>query len=137
MLVLVRGVSGSGKSTFAQELVESNPDICHYEADMWMVDQEGNYLFNPKMLSVVHGECQRHTKKSLEEGKIVVVSNTFTQVWEMKPYIEMAEELGVVVIINRMTGSYKNVHGVPDHVVKVMEDRFEDYEGENIIPPST
>jgi hypothetical protein len=57
----------------------------------------------------------------------VVVSNTFTQEWEMKPYIEMAERYGyrvhTLIVENRHGGN--NVHGVPDDKLEIMKNRFE------------
>jgi adenylate kinase family enzyme len=46
ILYCVRGVAGSGKSTFAKTLVKK--DYCHKEADMFFVDREGNYKFEPQ-----------------------------------------------------------------------------------------
>jgi hypothetical protein len=57
----------------------------------------------------------------------IVVSNTFTQEWEMEPYVEMAKEWGytvfTIVVENRHGG--KNVHGVPDDKLEIMRNRFE------------
>ena len=57
----------------------------------------------------------------------VVVSNTFTQEWEMKPYYELAEKYGYtvfsLVVENRHNGI--NTHGVPDETLEKMENRFE------------
>jgi len=46
-LVIIRGLPGSGKSTFAKKFVEKG--FKHYEADMWMVDKDGNYSFDPSV----------------------------------------------------------------------------------------
>jgi phenolic acid decarboxylase len=57
----------------------------------------------------------------------VVVSNTFTQEWEMEPYFEMARRYGyrvhTVIVENRHGGS--NVHGVPEDKLEIMKNRFE------------
>ena len=57
----------------------------------------------------------------------IVVSNTFTQDWEMKFYRNIAKRYGykvhTIVVENRHGGM--NVHGVPADKVQVMEDRFE------------
>jgi hypothetical protein len=59
--------------------------------------------------------------------KRVIVSNTFTQEWEMKPYYEMAEEYGYrvysLIVENRHSGV--NEHGVPDETLEKMENRFQ------------
>lgn len=57
----------------------------------------------------------------------IVVSNTFTQEWEMEPYFKLAEKYGYtvfsVIVENRHGG--KNEHGVPEEKVQVMKDRFQ------------
>jgi hypothetical protein len=57
----------------------------------------------------------------------IVVSNTFTQEWEMKPYMEMAEKYGfkvfTVIVENRHGGL--NVHDVPEDKLEAMRSRFE------------
>ena len=57
----------------------------------------------------------------------IVVSNTFTQEWEMKPYFEMAELYGYqvfsIVVENRHGGI--NQHNVPEDKIEQMKNRFE------------
>ena len=56
-----------------------------------------------------------------------MVSNTFTQEWEMKPYMDLAKEHGykvfTIVVENRHDG--KNVHNVPEDKIEQMANRFE------------
>jgi len=60
------------------------------------------------------------------EHSPVVVSNTFTQEWEMEPYFELAKKYGYkvfsIVIENRHGGT--NEHGVPEDKVEQMKNRF-------------
>jgi hypothetical protein len=57
----------------------------------------------------------------------IIVSNTFTQEWEMEVYYLLAEEMGYqvtsLIVENRHGG--QNVHGVPEDKLKAMRDRFE------------
>jgi hypothetical protein len=57
----------------------------------------------------------------------VVVSNTFTQEWEMEAYYNLAKEHGYtvfsLVVENRHAGV--NVHGVPADKLEQMKNRFE------------
>jgi predicted kinase len=125
MLYLVRGVPGSGKSTFAKTLVKK--DYCHKEADMFFVDGEGNYKFEPSKIKDAHKWCQEEMDFLMRlEHSPVVVSNTFTQEWEMEPYFELAKKYGYkvfsIVIENRHGGT--NEHGVPEDKVEQMKNRF-------------
>jgi predicted kinase len=126
-LFLVRGIPGSGKSTFAKEL-----DGIHFETDNYfMVD--GEYNFDSSKLKEAHQWCQNEVNNAMilnHTAKIndrIVVSNTFTQEWEMKPYFEMAKEWGYtvfsIIVENRHGGV--NEHGVPEDKLKMMKNRFE------------
>lgn len=126
-LILIRGVPGSGKSTLAKKLVHELPCnvVLNIEADAFFIDNQGNYKFDPTRIKDAHSWCQAETEHALKHGASVIVSNTFTQLWEMQPYFEMAEKYGAEVVVYLCQGNFKNVHGVPDAKVKQMRDRFE------------
>lgn len=118
-LVLIRGLPGSGKSTLARKMADTH---CHVEADKYFERQGDGYVFNPKDLPAAHAWCQKQTKELLDSGFNVVVSNTFTQKWEMEPYLKM----GYPVKIITATGNYNNIHGVPPETIERMKARWED-----------
>ena len=125
-LILLRGLPGSGKSTLAKLLVDK--DYCHKEADMFFVDREGNYNFDPSKIKDAHSWCKGEVAHLMKyEHSPIVVSNTFTQEWEMDDYYKMAEELGYLVtsIITENRHGGKNEHGVPDDKLETMKNRFE------------
>lgn len=100
----------------------------HYEADMFFIDGFGNYNFDPTKIKDAHQWCQGMVKGDmiLEYPK-VVVSNTFTQEWEMKPYMDMAKEYGYMVfsvIVENIHGGV-NEHNVPEDKIEQMRNRFE------------
>jgi predicted kinase len=125
-LYIIRGVPGSGKSTKARELLAKNPKLKHFEADMFF-ERSGPYKFNPAKIKDAHHWCQNEVRTSLKEGHSVIVSNTFTKIWEMVAYIQMAKENGATVEVLTLDGGYENVHGVPKEKVQEMRDRFEKY----------
>ena len=107
VLYIVRGIPGSGKSTFAKTLTSNV-----FEADHYFYDNDGNYKF------------VRYAMESSFEK--IAVSNTFTQEWEMQPYIDMAKEYDYKVfsvIVENIHGG-KNIHNVPDDKIKQMKERF-------------
>lgn len=129
-LILVRGIPGSGKSTLAQRLVTLNRHVhrCsveHYEADMYFLDEQGNYNFDAERLVVAHGWCLRKTREGLERGGTVIVSNTFTTKRELKPYFNLAKEFGIVPVVYLAQNQFNNVHNVPADKLQAMRDRFQ------------
>ena len=120
-LFIIRGLPGSGKTTFAEKLKADGIVSDVVEADHFMTDQNGNYKFDAKMLERCHQECQMWTKYYLDLGRDVAVANTFTRKWEILPYIKMGYDYTIV----EMTGNFPNVHGVPKNVIETMAKRWE------------
>lgn len=131
-LYLIRGISGSGKSTYAKHLMKQNPTLSHYEADMFFY-KDGEYNFNPTLIKDAHAWCKNKTEEDLKHGKSVIVSNTFTQKWELEPYIQLAQKYGAKLIIKKASGNYQNIHNVPQEVLNNMKSRWEDIDGEENI----
>lgn len=128
-LLLIRGLPGSGKTTLARKMVAEakvSADIAIFEADMFFEDANGNYNFSPAKIKDAHEWCQAKTVEYLGYGYDVIVSNTFTQVWEMQFYLDLASPTVEVSVITAL-GEYKNIHGVPDAALQRMKDRWEDY----------
>ena len=125
MIYLIRGLPGSGKSTYAKNL-----NCLHLEADMYhMVN--GEYKFDVSKLSKAHHWCMMSFLKSIEDGATdIVISNTFTTFKEIEPYIDICKGYNRDYKIIRMIGNYGSVHNVPEEVITKMSERFEDIEGE-------
>ena len=125
-LFLLRGLPGSGKSTLAKMLV-GDKDYCHKEADMYFIDENGNYQFDVTKLRDAHAWCQEEVEFLMKYEHKVVVSNTFTQEWEMLPYYDLAKKyeyrVHSLIVENRHGGV--NEHGVPEDKLELMKKRFE------------
>jgi len=98
----------------------------HFEADMWISD-EGRFSFDPSKLEYAHAKCQAACSEALKLGVSVVVSNTFTRVWEMEAYLKMAEEFSAQLTVIEVQSNHENIHGCPSGTIKKMRDRWEDY----------
>ena len=123
-LVLIRGLPGSGKTHQAKNLAELY-GWEHYEADHYMLNKFGEYEFDSNKLKTVHNFCQANTERTLELGRTVIVANTFTRIWEMQPYIDMAAKLKIKCHIFTATGNYANVHNVPEETIERMRSNWE------------
>jgi predicted kinase len=131
VLFLVRGLPGSGKSTFATHIWNEYA-VC--EADKFFYDKEGNYNFDPSKIKDAHAWCKNEVETRMIDHQNneqyypeIAVSNTFTQEWEMKDYFDLADKYGYkvvsLIVENRHGG--KNVHGVPEDKLEIMKNRFE------------
>ena len=126
-LYIVRGVPGSGKSTFAKSI-----GGIHIEADQFFMEN-GKYNFDITKIKLAHKYCKNQTEAWMKTDGVqvnndkIVVSNTFTQEWEMEPYFELAEKYGYrvfsLIVENRHDG--KNIHDVPEDKLEQMKNRFE------------
>lgn len=121
ILAIVRGISGSGKSTYAKSL---GGFYTHLENDQFFM-VNGEYKFDVNLLQYAHKWCLMNTIKGLLSGN-VVVSNTFTRVWEMEKYFEISSILNIKILVREMKTEYTNTHGVPPKVIQSMKDRWEE-----------
>ena len=121
-LYLLRGLPGSGKSTLAGGLGGE-----HVEADQYFMSN-GEYHFDGLKIKIAHDWCKNQVSDWMFlEIKKIVVSNTFTQEWEMEAYYKMASQHGYrvysLIVENRHGGV--NEHGVPEEKLEQMKNRFE------------
>jgi predicted kinase len=117
-LILVRGLPGSGKSTVAKKIGGR-----HLEADMYFMEG-GEYKFDANRIRDAHEWCQSETRRNLEIGNSVVVSNTFTTIKELRPYFDIAKEFNIVPSVITCHNQFANVHNVPEETLARMKARF-------------
>ena len=131
-LILIRGLPGSGKSTFAKELMKKDEISNHYEADMFFMKNK-KYEFDVTQIGNAHSWCQTKTMEKLLKNETVIVSNTFTQLWELQPYFNMGTMLDVEVVVYCMKSLYPNIHEVPELIIEGMKNKWEAYKDEKEI----
>lgn len=119
-ITLIRGIPGSGKSTFASMM---NVDF-KISTDDFFADYT---KFDKSKLGIAHKWCQLEVETRMLLNESIAVANTFTQEWEMQPYFDLAEKYGYrvhTIIMENRHGSV-NVHNVPIDTITKMVDRFE------------
>ena len=90
-LIIMRGVSSSGNSTIAKTLVG---DGKIFSTDDYFM-QGNNYVFDPKKIGLNHKLNQSRAEEAMKQGITpIVIDNTNTESWEMKPYVLAADKYG-------------------------------------------
>ena len=123
ILIIVRGIPGCGKSTFAK-LLTNEEAICTADEFM-MVD--GVYKFRVEKLARAHAKCKEKCEAlmSMAQPKIVV-ANTSTTNRETKPYHDLAVKYGYkvfsIIVENKHGGI--DEHNVPKETLDKMKLRF-------------
>lgn len=159
-LIILRGIPGSGKSTFAKKALPKATLIA--SADDGMMEGEGTerkYVFAPAKLPAAHGACLRAVIEALQAGAaqkvlaetaaaggvtlpvaepVIVVDNTSTSIAEVAPYVAAGQAYGAEVVIMTLridpaVAGPRNTHGVPQAGVERMAKALD--EGSGAMPP--
>lgn len=122
-VVIVRGLPGSGKTTLAREIARSCGFV-HVENDMYFESEQG-YKNDGTELSRAQQWCFRAARDAVVAGKRVVVSNVFSKVAHMEPFLKLDEAATVI----ECTGEFGSTHDVPEDVIARMRAAWETLEG--------
>lgn len=98
---------------------------------------EGRYEFDATKLHKAHAWCFKKVFDSFNKHNIVFVTNTFTMMKELNPYLKEAAKRGIKVTVVRMANEYQNQHAVPEATLTAMRQRICDYPGEIIVKNNT
>lgn len=108
LMILMRGVSGSGKSYRAKELSQGDPSVI-YSADYFFGIDPEEYSKNwtREKLGDAHKWCQSRVRFACQnQHKLVIVDNTNTMIHEMMPYFDMAMQYEYRVEIAEPTSEW-------------------------------
>jgi len=121
-LYLIRGLPGSGKSTLGAKIATVIGGQ-QFEADQYFY-KNGIYTFDRGLLGEAHRQCQENTLDCLNSGLSAVVCNTFTTIKELKPYFQIAKDLGIVPTVIHCQNEFGSIHSVPPDAMLAMKNRF-------------
>ena len=120
-LIIIRGIPGCGKSTFATLLGRA---IC--TADDYFY-KDGKYNFDREKLYIAHKWCKKKCELFMKAGiDKVIVANTSVTESEVNTYINLAKEYNYryfSIIVENRHGK-KNDHGVPEETIEKFKNNF-------------
>ncbi|CAH0553806.1 unnamed protein product [Brassicogethes aeneus] len=140
VLVILRGLPGSGKTHLARHILSStigeqtNGHLHVLSTDDYFY-KHGRYVFDANKLSEAHGWNHNRAFKAMSKGvSPVIIDNTNKQMWEMKPYAGMGTDFGYILRIlepdthwcfNEKELAKRNLHNVSKQRISELIDRFE------------
>ncbi|KAK6975748.1 NEDD4-binding protein 2 [Biomphalaria glabrata] len=138
VLVIIRGLPGSGKSYLARLLMEKaskmgSQGVILSTDDFFM--KQDVYVYNKSDLGTAHDWNKQRALTYVKEGiSPIIIDNTNTTLWEFLPYAELALNHKYDVQIMEPNTEWKskvielsrkNTHGVAkEHIVR-MKERYE------------
>lgn len=144
LMIIMRGIPGSGKSTIAKLIQQGLPNSIVLSTDDLFMTPEGVYNFDPKKLGINHKQNQSKAMKACEEGKNVIIDNTNTKQSEVNEYVKIAQQYGykisVVSVLEQQPIAFKrNSHGVPEETHKRLHNQLinsinEEYQTKEELP---
>jgi predicted kinase len=134
-LILIRGLSGAGKATLAEIIVNNEVDRVAICADDFFLNDDGEYNFKPDNIKQAHKWCLEETSELLDDPEVnlVVVHNTFTRKFEVDPYRDLAHNKRVVfTVVNLYDAgcndgqlSQRSQYDVPSYIIQKQRQRWE------------
>jgi len=135
-MTIVRGLPGSGKSTYANNLG------CVVISPMDMLCRvDGNYQFNARKSRQAWEFAQTMVETVMMYGCDICVAEVLPNIGKINKYKKMAEENGYTFRVIRFDVSTEhskkhNIHAVPDVTIESMNNAFVDYPGEIVLFPA-
>ena len=127
-VVILRGLPGSGKSTYAKTLT----GFTIVSADLFPDLYDEHWSINFDKIGDAHDWCYSQFVLSLAKGKSVCVDNTNISLFEISPYRMEARRAGAEISYRTFGEELpdkelakRTLHGVPISSIKAMRKRWE------------
>ncbi|BFZ14652.1 hypothetical protein BsWGS_17690 [Bradybaena similaris] len=146
VMIILRGLSGSGKSYLARQLIAESQRL-GVQGEILSTDDffmgAGQYSYNRNDLPEAHDWNKKRALQCVKERRSpVIIDNTNTTMWELLPYAVLALEHGYDIQMFEPDTPWrmkvaelarKNVHYVRKENIKRMKERWENFTLEDVI----
>lgn len=129
-VIILSGISGSGKSEYARKIKALNPNAVIVSADQYFTAADGSYHFDHSKLGEAHSNCRRQFKQALETSvPLIIVDNTNTTDKEIRAYSNVGTQFGydiqvVTLTCDIDTAVARNRHNVPEEIIRRQQDNL-------------
>lgn len=130
VVIILRGVPGAGKSTFARWLVTRSVgpgDMVVVSNDHYF-EKDGKYDWDPRKIPLAVEQCHANFIRAVRDRVLtVIVDNMNCNPADFAKYEEIARAEGykvVHLVVENRHGSV-NIHRVPEHKVRERAGRFD------------
>jgi predicted kinase len=126
-LILLRGLPGAGKTSFAS-LISENYKYPIYSVDDYFTDDFGKYEFKFDENHKAYALCLSQTEEAIKKGHHkVIVHNTFTMDWELAPYFSLAKKYQIKLYVMTVENYHqqKNLHEISEAQIKKMAEKYQ------------
>ena len=125
ILYVMRGISGSGKTTYVEKvLVKKHPRLAHISQDHFWIDAYGDYKIDTaRMGEAVNWAFHKFLNALESDIPAIVVDNVNACFWHYSLYVRLAKQNGFEVqviqmpTISKEVALKRNVHDVPEYVI--------------------
>ncbi len=117
MVLIMRGLPGSGKSTDARRWADLVTGTLIFSMDDYMY--AGGRDFNPMLIERCHEQCRKDFELALQaKTPLVIVDNTNTKFSSIVPYVELIEKYHYSFTVMQFhvepkVAAERNIHKVP------------------------
>ena len=126
-VIILRGLPGSGKSTLA-EILSENGKYPYFSIDDYFTNQDtDDYEFKFEENHLAYKQCENNFEEALKNNAPkIILHNTFTIDWEIKPYLKLVEQYKYRIHILTVENYHKNknIHNISTEQLEKMAQKY-------------
>jgi nucleoside-triphosphatase THEP1 len=126
MLVIVRGLPGSGKTKLVEQLAKELYIPIHYKPDIFYKEHNITVI-TPEKVKEANAWCIAETYNTLKSGLGCIVSNVFATKKDIGPYVNMCRYFNKEHTIMVVAKNHNDTGGIPLDIYRQMENSWESF----------